>query len=238
MPDTGSSAGGRGGAAQARGGGTWFTRKIGPLPAWGWGAVAVGVYYWYTHYGPGASKAAAAQQPAGGGGLKTYAPRITETIYQAAPRRAPGKPKPKRKPKPSRAGSSSSAPAAAVMAPAQLPNPGGPASRPPGVNPGGPRQGPPPRRKRRPPPPHPPPAPAPPPAAVPPGPEQVASANYAPAGFQTGGAVNADTGQPVYWEWQHAHRGPEVPMPVQAYAPMTNGSVYEAGSTAAAIAGG
>jgi hypothetical protein len=38
--------------AKPKGGGTWFTRKIGPLPAWGWGVAAVGVYYWYTHYGP------------------------------------------------------------------------------------------------------------------------------------------------------------------------------------------
>ena len=227
MPDTGSSSSGRGGASEARGGGTWFTRKIGPLPAWGWGAVAVGVYYWYTHYGPGAKTAAAAQQPAGGG-LKTYAPKITQNITEVAPRKMSRKPKPKRhhkrpppRPKPPPA-ATSSAPTAAAMRP-----PGG-------VNPGGPMV-PPHRRKRHHPPP-PPPPPRPEPAPVPPGPEQVASADYAPAGFQTGGAVNADTGQPVYWEWQHAHRGPEVPMPVQAYAPMTNGSVYEAGSTAADLA--
>jgi hypothetical protein len=66
----------------------------------------------------------------------------------------------------------------------------------------------------------------------------VASADYAGAGFQTGGPVNADTNQPVYWEWQHAHRGPEVPQPVAAYAPMTNGAVYDAASTGATIAAG
>lgn len=38
----------------------FLTRKVGPLPVWGWAAIAVGGYYWYTHYGPGASKAAAA----------------------------------------------------------------------------------------------------------------------------------------------------------------------------------
>lgn len=240
MPDTGSSSSGRGGTATARGGGPWFTRKIGPLPAWGWGAAAVGVYYWYTHYGPGASKAAGGQQ-SGGGGLKTYAPRITETITERAPRRKGKRPKPKPKPKPRPKPPHSHPPqpnppnaAAAGPMSAAAVNPGGP-NRPPGPNPGGPRQGPPPHRRRKPPPP---PPPQPPPAPVPPGPEQVASADYAPAGFQTGGAVNADTGQPVYWEWQHAHRGPEVPMPVQAYAPMTNGSVYDAGSTAAELAAG
>lgn len=216
MPDTGTSP--RTGTAKPKGGGTWFTRKIGPLPAWGWGAVAVGAYYWYAHYGPGASKAAAAQQPAGGG-LKTYAPRITETITEQAPR--PGrKPRPGKRP-PRR----------------KHPRPRPPASHPPaGINPGGPDRHPGPHR--RPPPPPPPPGPPPPPATVPPGPEQVASADYQPAGMQTGGAVNADTNQPVYWEWQHAHRGPEVPMPVQAYAPMTSGAVYDAASTGATIAAG
>src|SRR5215469_16721059 len=101
MPDTGSGSSGRTGTARAKGGGTWFTRKIGPFPAWGWGAIAVGAYYWYTHYGPGASKTAAQQQPAGGG-LKTYAPKITETITERSPRgrgkRHHDEPEPKRKP--------------------------------------------------------------------------------------------------------------------------------------------
>ena len=228
MPDTGSSSSGRGGAAEPRGGGPWFTRKIGPLPAWGWGAVAVGVYYWYTHYGPGASKAAAAQQPAGGG-LRTYAPRITETIVERVGARKPKPKRPHRKPKPKPPNA-----AAGPMVPAgTAPNPGGPVRKP---GPHGHGGGPPPRPKPRPKPP--PPPPGPPPAPVPEGPEQVASADYAPAGFQTGGAVNADTGQPVYWEWQHKHRGPEIAEPVQAYAPMTNGSVYDAGSTAAELAAG
>jgi len=43
----------------------FLTRKIGPLPVWAYAAIAVGAYYWYTHYGPGASKKAAAAQPAG-----------------------------------------------------------------------------------------------------------------------------------------------------------------------------
>jgi len=43
----------------------FLTRKLGPLPVWAYALVAVGVYYWYTHYGPGAtaSQAAAASQP-------------------------------------------------------------------------------------------------------------------------------------------------------------------------------
>lgn len=219
MPDTAT--------AKTGGGGSWITRKIGPLPAWGWGLAAVGVYYWYTHYGPGASKAAAAQQPAAGGGLKTYAPHITENITQAGPGGGRRKPKPKtgpgRKPKapaaqPPRAGTVAPAGAAGVR-------PGG------GVNPGGPKK---PGPRKRPPPPVPQPQPSPPTG----GPDQSVSANYTDAGYQPGGPVNADTGQPVYWEWQHAHRGPEVPMPVQAYAPMTSGSVYDVASTGAAVAAG
>lgn len=238
MPDTGGSSGTA--TAKPKGGGTWFTRKIGPLPAWGWGAVAVGAYYWYTHYGPGA-KTAAQQQPAGGG-LKTYAPKITETITERAPKPGSRKPPPKKRPprRKHRPGPPSSHPpaTAAAMAPAGPAgvNPGGPNRPPGGPNPGGPDKHPG-RRHKRPPPPPPPPPPRP-PAPVPPGPEQVASADYQPAGMQTGGAVNADTGQPVYWEWQHAHRGPEVPMPVQAYAPMTNGAVYDAASTGASLAAG
>lgn len=36
----------------------FLTRKVGPLPIWAWGAIAVGIYYWYTHYGPGATSTA------------------------------------------------------------------------------------------------------------------------------------------------------------------------------------
>jgi hypothetical protein len=214
--------GGRRGGAVAdqpepRAKGPWLTRKVGPLPVWAYGLIAVGGWYWYTHYGPGASKQ---KQPAGGGGggLKTYAPRITETIVYG--RR--GKQKPRR-PKPPR-----SAGAGLTGGPMMQVNPGGPMQPgPPPVNPGGPMQ-PPPRRK-------PPPPPAPPPAP-PPRIEQTAAQAYAP-GPPTGGPVSADTGQPVYWEWTHAHRGPEVAEPVAAYAPMTSGAVYDAASAAAATAG-
>lgn len=42
----------------------FLTRKIGPLPVWAYGLIAVGGYYWYTHYGPGAQKkAVAAKKP-------------------------------------------------------------------------------------------------------------------------------------------------------------------------------
>lgn len=43
----------------------FLTRKIGPVPIWVIAVGIVGAYYWYTHYGPGAAKKAAAAQPAG-----------------------------------------------------------------------------------------------------------------------------------------------------------------------------
>lgn len=34
-----------------------MTHKLGPLPVWVWLLIAaVALYYWYTHYGPGAQK--------------------------------------------------------------------------------------------------------------------------------------------------------------------------------------
>lgn len=36
--------------------GKGLARKLGPFPIWLWLLIAVGVYYWYTHYGPGAKK--------------------------------------------------------------------------------------------------------------------------------------------------------------------------------------
>ena len=189
--------------------GKGLTRKIGPLPVWAYGVIAVGAYYWYTHYGPGASKQ---QQPAGGGGgLKTYAPKITEVINYRG--RARGR---KRKPPPPRpAGSQQPAAAEAPIIPG------------PGPNPGGPKR---PRPKRKPPPPRPEPAPP-----RPEGPEQTVVATAPPP---TGGPVNAETGQPVFEEWQHAHRGPQVPPPVAAYAPMTAGGIYDATSAGATVAAG
>lgn len=38
----------------------FLTHKIGPFPVWLYAAAAIGVYYWYTHYGPGASSASSA----------------------------------------------------------------------------------------------------------------------------------------------------------------------------------
>jgi hypothetical protein len=50
--------------------GSTVTRKIGPLPLWGWVAIGFGAYYWYTHYGPGSSgsSTAAGQQAQGQAG--------------------------------------------------------------------------------------------------------------------------------------------------------------------------
>lgn len=38
----------------------FMTHKVGPLPVWMWGVLIAGAYYWYTHFGPGASSATAA----------------------------------------------------------------------------------------------------------------------------------------------------------------------------------
>jgi hypothetical protein len=73
-------------------------RKLGPLPVWAYALIAVGGYYWYTHYGPGASSSSA-QQSAGtspiiivGGGGGADQDTDTDT--------GGGQPKPKPKPGP------------------------------------------------------------------------------------------------------------------------------------------
>jgi hypothetical protein len=45
--------------------GSTVTRKIGPLPLWGWVAIGFGAYYWYTHYGPGSSGSSSSGAAAG-----------------------------------------------------------------------------------------------------------------------------------------------------------------------------
>lgn len=54
MAETGSADAPKGGGDSKNFG--FLTHKIGPLPVWAYGAIAVGIYYWYTHYGPGAKK--------------------------------------------------------------------------------------------------------------------------------------------------------------------------------------
>jgi len=44
----------------------FLARKIGPVPIWLIGVVIAGGIYWYFHYGPGATKAAAAAQTSTG----------------------------------------------------------------------------------------------------------------------------------------------------------------------------
>lgn len=57
------------GASSSSGGSSrigFLGRKVGPMPVWLWGLIVVGIYYWYTRYGPGAQakqQAAAAAQP-------------------------------------------------------------------------------------------------------------------------------------------------------------------------------
>lgn len=112
--------------------------------------------------------------------------------------------------------------------PAPAPRPAPRPKRKPGTGGvGGKTGGPPPVRQ---PPPRPPVKQPPPPA----GPEPP-QRSFPPQPVPTGQAVSAQTGQPVYAEWQ-AIRGP-IPEPVQAYAPMTNGAVYDAGSAAASLSG-
>ena len=94
-------------ASSAGGGGSSFgflTRKLGPFPVWVYAALAVGGYYWWTHYGPGASSQS--QQSAGtspiivvggGGGDE----EDTDTSADTRGR----KPKPKPKPGPGPGGS-------------------------------------------------------------------------------------------------------------------------------------
>lgn len=81
-------------------------------------------------------------------------------------------------------------------------------------------------------------------APPPPGQSHDERATQGPDGSVTysapnaGGPVDTQNGQPVYWEWQHAHRSPDiavattVPDPQQAYAPMTSGATYDIASAA------
>lgn len=48
----------------------FLTRKLGPFPVWVWGLIGFGVYYWYTHFGPGKPAASATTAP------KAQRPRV------------------------------------------------------------------------------------------------------------------------------------------------------------------
>lgn len=59
-------------ATRAKSSGTFgfLARKLGPFPIWVWALIGFGLYYWYTHFGPGAKKAkatAAQAKPRGSG---------------------------------------------------------------------------------------------------------------------------------------------------------------------------
>lgn len=75
----------------------FLTRKLGPMPVWVWGVLAVGVYYWYTHYGPGANSAATAPNTSGDDiteTLNTTTGPVTTTITPGPPpHKKPGKKK-------------------------------------------------------------------------------------------------------------------------------------------------
>ena len=58
----------------------YLTKKVGPLPVFMWALLAVGAYYWYTHYGPG--KTAAAPAATGATAADTLGSnQITTTLY-------------------------------------------------------------------------------------------------------------------------------------------------------------
>lgn len=63
----------------------FLTRKIGPAPVWVYALLAVGVYYWYTHYGPGASSAAAVPAASATPGTTPTTDSIGSNILATAP---------------------------------------------------------------------------------------------------------------------------------------------------------
>jgi hypothetical protein len=79
-------------------------RKLGPLPVWGWGLIAVGVYYWYSHYGPGASKSSAAQPVTQQVGFVEGPPGPRGNVGPAGPPGPPRRPAPRRRRRAPRAG--------------------------------------------------------------------------------------------------------------------------------------
>lgn len=250
--------------------GSGFTRKVGPLPIWGWAAIGFGVYYWYTHYGPGApSNTTAAGAGTGGGSLRIGNITLTQTGRGRGRTttttggggtdhdKTPGGPKPKRKPPqkcpkgyfwdpddnggkgrcvktaghkgPDTPGSDNATAVRPGSSSGGL-NPGGTAIKGPGGTGTEPRPPTPPGRRT-------------------PGPRVTRTTTSGGTGgsqqvivippegqpAQTGGPVNAQTGAPIYYEWEHAHRGPEVAEPVEAYAPGTSGATYGPGTAGAAV---
>lgn len=68
-------------------------RKIGPVPIWLIGVAAVGAYYWYRHYGPGAK--AAVPAAAAGTPATNITIRETEAPGRPGPRGPRGRPGPR-----------------------------------------------------------------------------------------------------------------------------------------------
>lgn len=227
--------------ATASKGGTGLTRKVGPFPVWLWAALGFGAYYLYTHYGKGASSSAGKVTPPGGrsitvgnitltqsgrggrgggggrdvdragrdrdktGGDKDQAHKCPEGFFWDPDDNdhKGGCVKIKGHKGPDKPGSDNATARGATQR--RGPGTGGPPTR-------QPRDHDQMTDRDR--------------TTTAGGQGAGGSQSVMIGGAPTGGPVNAQTGQPVFEEWQHAHRGPQVPPPVEAYAPQTSGAVY------------
>jgi len=219
MPDSASSPkGGKG-----------LTRKVGPLPVWGWAVIGFGIYYWYTHYGPGAATSTSGTGTASGRSLRVGNITITNTGGRGRAGRdvdtdKDTKPKTGHEPP-------HKCPKGWTWDPDAKPKPRCVHHTEPGEATGS-------RTKRK----------RPRPRGTGPDDDTRLQAGGGPqtvtvgGGFQPGGgaqptgqAVDMQTGQPVFWEWEHKHRGPEIAEPVEAFAPQTSGAIHNVGQAAPAV---
>lgn len=75
-----STPAGSGGAKDGKGTFGFLARKIGPAPVWLWALVIAGIWFWYSHYGPGASSSAATDPNTG----QPYATELAAADQQIA----------------------------------------------------------------------------------------------------------------------------------------------------------
>lgn len=238
--------------------GSGFTRKVGPLPLWGWAVIGFGVYWYISHRTSAASGTGTGTGAAGNRSLKIGNITLTQTggrgrgggggrdVDKTDIDKHPGTggPPPRKPPQkcpkgyfwdpddnggkgrcvkiaghkgPDRPGSDS----AAIAGGTPIKGPGGTGHEPTPTRKPLPTPGPRINRTRT------------------TGGQGTTGSQQViiipPEGQQTGQAVNAQTGAPVYEEWAHAHRGPQVPPPIEAYAPGTNGATYGPAAASAAV---